>query len=61
MTAPVLANCLAVTEDDPDTLAILLHGSRASGRHRDDSDCDLIRIITEQVYAARQHRVQHSS
>ncbi len=33
-------------EGDPDTLAVLIHGSRASGGAREDSDWDLIRVVT---------------
>lgn len=51
---PVLERYVAEVRDDPDTLGVLLHGSRASGRHRDDSDYDLIHIITEEAYARRQ-------
>lgn len=50
---PVLASYVAMVKDDPDTLAVLLHGSRASGRHRDDSDYDLIRVVTQEAYNSR--------
>jgi len=50
---PVLASYVAAVKDDPDTLGVLLHGSRASGRHRDDSDYDLIRIVTQEAYESR--------
>lgn len=49
----VLANYVAAVKDDPDTFGVLLHGSRASGRQRDDSDYDLIRIVSQEVYDAR--------
>ena len=44
---------IAEVRDDPETLGLLLHGSRAVGTHRPDSDYDLIRVVTEQAYAAR--------
>ena len=49
----VLASYLAGVKDDLDTLGILLHGSRASGRHRQDSDYDLIRVVSQEAYEAR--------
>lgn len=53
---PVLGRYVAEAEDDPATLGVLLHGSRASARHRDDSDYDLIRIVTQEAYDARRNR-----
>jgi hypothetical protein len=50
---PVLASYVATLREDPDTLAVLLHGSRASGRHREDSDYDLIRVVTQEAYDSR--------
>lgn len=50
---PVLASYVAAVRDDPDTFGVLLHGSRASGRHRDDSDYDLIRVVSQEAYDAR--------
>ena len=50
---PVLASYVATVSEDPDTLAVLLHGSRASGRHREDSDYDLIRVVTQEAYDSR--------
>lgn len=50
---PVLEKYVAVVRDDPDTLGVLLHGSRASGRHREDSDYDLIRVVSQEAYDAR--------
>jgi predicted nucleotidyltransferase len=34
-------------EADPSTLGLVLHGSRASGVGRPDSDFDLVRVVTE--------------
>lgn len=42
---PVLESYVTGARRDPATFGVLLHGSRASGRHRDDSDYDLIRIV----------------
>jgi hypothetical protein len=49
----VLSRYVAAVEADADTVGLLLHGSRAGGRAREGSDYDLIRIITEDAYAAR--------
>jgi predicted nucleotidyltransferase len=43
---PTLRSYVEALTEDPDTVGVLLHGSRASGRHRADSDYDLIRIVT---------------
>ena len=50
---PFLAELIETVRDDPKTLGLLLHGSRALGRHRADSDYDLIRIVTAEAYEAR--------
>ena len=54
--APYLTQLVAEARAAPDTLGLLLHGSRAVGSHRDDSDYDLIRIVTDTAYIARQDR-----
>lgn len=51
---PILSSYVAAVEADADTLGVLLHGSRASGRAREASDYDLICIVTEEAHAARQ-------
>ncbi|MBA2634070.1 MAG: hypothetical protein H0U86_13910 [Chloroflexi bacterium] len=51
-----LAELIAEGRNDPETVGLLLHGSRALATHRDDSDYDLIRIVTEDAYAARRDR-----
>lgn len=53
---PVLGAYVGAAKRDPATLGILLHGSRASGRHRDDSDYDLIRIVRQDAYDLRRDR-----
>jgi hypothetical protein len=50
---PFLAELIATVRDDPQTIGLLLHGSRSVGRHRADSDYDLIRIVTAEAYEAR--------
>ena len=50
---PFLADLIDTVRDDPRTLGLLLHGSRSVGRHRADSDYDLIRIVTAEAYEAR--------
>ena len=47
---PTLRSYVEALKEDPDTVGVLLHGSRASGRHRADSDYDLIRIVTPAAY-----------
>ncbi len=55
---PILSAYVAAVEADPDTVGLLLHGSRAAGRERAGSDYDLIRIVTEGAYAARTREKQ---
>ena len=40
-------------EDDPDTLAVLVHGSRARGVAREDSDWDLVRVLSAEARERR--------
>ncbi|HEX5245732.1 MAG TPA: nucleotidyltransferase domain-containing protein [Gaiellaceae bacterium] len=40
-------------EADPSTLGLVLHGSRASGVGRPDSDFDLVRVVTDEEYERR--------
>jgi len=54
----VLSSYVTASKADPATLGILLHGSRASGRAREGSDYDLIRVVTEESYGARSERGQ---
>ena len=55
-TDPVLAELISDVRDDPETIGLLLHGSRALGTERPDSDYDLIRVVTERAYLARKVR-----
>lgn len=41
---------------DPDSLGLILHGSRAAGVDRPDSDFDLIRVVTDEAFAERKAR-----
>jgi len=47
------AEFAAEVEADPSTLGLILHGSRATGVQRPDSDYDLIRVVTDEAYEAR--------
>lgn len=48
-----LAEVMDEAAVDPASLGLLLHGSRASGTTRDDSDFDLIWIVDEGSYERR--------
>lgn len=52
----VLDEIAAEVRDDPDSIGLILHGSRAAGVHGPDSDYDLVRVVTEACYAARRER-----
>jgi predicted nucleotidyltransferase len=45
---------LAIVEADPASLGLILHGSRATGAERPDSDYDLIRIVTDADHERRE-------
>ena len=53
---PALSAFVEEASRDPDTLGILLHGSRAGGEPREDSDYDLIRVVSAKAYEARRSR-----
>ena len=52
-THNVLGDVVAEVNADAFSLGLLLHGSRATGVERPDSDYDLIRVVTEDAYDAR--------
>jgi hypothetical protein len=56
---PFLAETIAAAERDPETVGLLLHGSRAGGEPRDDSDYDLIRVVTQEAYDSRPRSQLH--
>ena len=41
---------------DPDSIGLILHGSRAAGVAGPESDFDLVRVVTDESYAARHDR-----
>src|SRR5690242_8700825 len=49
----VLAQLADEVRSDPSSLGLILHGSRATGDHRADSDYDLIRVVTDEAYEER--------
>lgn len=51
-----LDELIAEAADDPDTIGLLLHGSRARGTDRPDSDYDLIRVLTDPAWQERKDR-----
>lgn len=53
-----MSSFVAAVSGDAGALGVLLHGSRASGQSRDDSDYDLIYIVTQEAYDARRERGQ---
>lgn len=51
-----LADLISAVRADSNSVGLLLHGSRAVGNERPDSDYDLIRIVTGEAYDARRER-----
>jgi hypothetical protein len=49
----VLDELIAGAREDPGTIGLLMHGSRALDRHRPDSDYDLMRVVTDESHAAQ--------
>ena len=41
---------------DPDSIGLILHGSRAAGVDGPESDFDLVRVVTDESYAGRRDR-----
>ena len=58
-THDVLADVAAEVNADAFSMGLVLHGSRATGVERPDSDYDLIRVVTDEADAADQERVGH--
>jgi hypothetical protein len=52
----VLDEIVAEIENDPESIGLILHGSRAAGVHGPESDYDLVRVVTDASYAARSER-----
>ena len=52
----VMDEITAEVRDDPESLGLILHGSRAAGVHGPESDYDLVRVVTAAAYAARRDR-----
>lgn len=52
----VLDEIAREVEADPESIGLILHGSRAAGVHGPDSDYDLVWVVTDEAYAARRER-----
>jgi hypothetical protein len=52
-TDPVIAGLLAEAQADPDCLGLILTGSRGAGQAADDSDYDVVWVLTDLAYQAR--------
>lgn len=52
----VLDQLVGEVADDPSSIGLILHGSRAAGVHGPDSDYDLVRVVTDDAYASRRER-----
>jgi hypothetical protein len=48
----VLDELAAEVRDDPESVGLILHGSRAAGTEREGSDFDLIRVVRDEAYPA---------
>ena len=57
-TESVLSNFVDAVKGEAGMLGVLLHGSRATGQPRGESDYDLICIVAEDTYEARRERGQ---
>jgi catechol 2,3-dioxygenase-like lactoylglutathione lyase family enzyme/predicted nucleotidyltransferase len=54
MDGDFLADVIDDVQRDPDSLGLIVHGSRAGGGGRSDSDVDLIRIVIEPARVRRE-------
>ncbi len=52
----ILDEITAEVTSDPESIGLILHGSRAAGVHGPESDYDLVRVVTDASYAARLER-----
>lgn len=52
----LLDELIAEVAADPESIGLILHGSRAAGVHGPDSDYDLVRVVTDASYSARLER-----
>lgn len=52
----LLEEIVAEVDRDPESVGLILHGSRAAGVHGPDSDYDLVRVVTDEAYEARRER-----
>jgi predicted nucleotidyltransferase len=52
----VLDEIAAEVAADPESLGLILHGSRAAGVHEPESDYDLVRVVTDASYTSRRER-----
>jgi predicted nucleotidyltransferase len=52
----VLDELVAEVTADPESIGLILHGSRAAGVGGPNSDYDLVRVVTDEAFAARRDR-----
>lgn len=52
----VLDDLIREVAADPDSIGLILHGSRAARVDGPESDFDLVRVVTDESYAARRDR-----
>jgi len=52
----VLDELVGEVTADPESIGLILHGSRAAGVHGPDSDYDLVRVVSDEAYTARRAR-----
>ena len=50
----VLDEVVGEVNADPESIGLILHGSRAAGVHKRDSDYDLVRVVTDESLEARE-------
>jgi hypothetical protein len=52
----VLDELIEEVNADPESIGLILHGSRGAGVHGPDSDYDLVHVVTDEAYSARRER-----